>query len=304
MEKIHIYLLCRDRTIFLKECVNSLLDQNYKNYKIIISDNSKTSNVWNFFQKNYPSLDYIKRNNLDPIQHIRDILDEAKSEYLVMFHDDDVLYSGYLKHMLNKIKLDEEIGAIGCNANVIFNQHHSKISFASEIKKDVRIECPGDIFRNYMDIDKRYHVAFPSYMYRTKKLKNIRPNIKEGGKNADVSFLMEISKVAPILWVAEKLMGYRIHDGNGRNGVNIAERRSLLNYVINNTELTKKDRSVVLYRSIYLMKIISNSKKINIYNSKRISIIIKYLYTSLKSMPLKLIILQLIKKIKRIMKIG
>ena len=119
---VDIYIITRNRDNYFNEAIKSILNLNYKNFNIIISDNSTNKNISNIFNKKYNNnkIKYIKRDkNFELFEHIKCVFNESESQYLVIFHDDDVLERDYLNISMKYFKDYHKICAIGVNGIII-----------------------------------------------------------------------------------------------------------------------------------------------------------------------------------------
>lgn len=53
------------------------------------------------------------------IEHWNKVLSEVRSEYFMIFHDDDVMHPDMIRTMLNIIKKDHSLAFIATNARII-----------------------------------------------------------------------------------------------------------------------------------------------------------------------------------------
>ncbi len=247
---VTVFILSRDRPNLIIETIESVLDQTYKNFNLIISDNSIGDEVYNIIKSRYCDVKYIKRNNLTIPAHIELILSEVNTKFFVMFHDDDRMHESFLSVMLSTMKQNDHLAAIGCNANVLLDHRQTGTSFMNKPDEFIMIETPEALIKNYLTFFKNI-APFPSYFYRTDKVRGILPKISEGGKWADVSYLMKILVNGNILWLGKPLIDLRYHSKNHSGVENIPERLSLLRFIYKNTTLKPHNDSVLQYRLFY-----------------------------------------------------
>lgn len=82
---------------YLRECFNTISKQSFKNYEVIVSDNSSHSLVYELYEEYiqyFPSISYFK--NLEHIgmsANSNFAMQKCKGEYIKILHCDDLLYS-------------------------------------------------------------------------------------------------------------------------------------------------------------------------------------------------------------------
>lgn len=217
MKKLGVYLLSYKRPQFIHEAIESLLNQTYTNFDIIISENSPDDLVWNEIQKYTKDsrVQLIKRNpSLPALHHFNVVFNDCqKYEYAMLFHDDDVLRPNALGEMMMTIEKKPQASGISCNAFLINNLQRTEKYFNPYLKQITKITSPKQLIRRYI-FKKLSHTPFPSYIYRTIYLKQLSLNTQDGGKYSDTALLIKIVKQGHFIWLAQPLMYYRQHSSN------------------------------------------------------------------------------------------
>jgi hypothetical protein len=281
--KLQIWVLTRNRVNFLKETIESLINQKtIYPYQIVISDNSTDSDTESFVQLEYPELTYIRRNpTLESKEHFKKVFIESDCDFLVMFHDDDVLKENYIQEMYGLLIQNKKLAAVGCNSDLIANKTYLlKDTFLNHKGQELIFSSGRQLATFYFDYSKtESSVPFPGYMYRKSFVKLEDFEIKYGGKYADVLLLMSVANRAPILFTRKVLMSYRMHSGNDSAQHSICDRLSLLRYfiadkVFGKTSLVYRNARFNFWRIWYFSQDITDSK------FKRL-VVRKYLFISL-----------------------
>ena len=186
-----------------------------------------------YAQKN---IKYIRRNSpLRAIDHMNLVVSELNSEYSVIFHDDDILHPDYMSVMssfLNK----SDVVAVGCNC---MNFKDNILDPKNFLDSKLRINNLSSSikFNNEKDFLERYlpgnggAAPYPSYMYRTKYLKQAMLKVSVTGKHEDVSILSSLLNYGTIVWLEKPLMYYRIHASNDSVIEEITSNISFFNYM-------------------------------------------------------------------------
>lgn len=248
-----IYILCRDRWEYLHESINSIVEQLGPEDELIISDNSVSDSVKNGVSKYFPEIGYVRRlPNLSAHEHFRKIIGEAGAEFLVLFHDDDMLGDGYLAAMKRAMISDKNLAAVACNAFLVKGNAKTGIDFMGNLEGESRITEITQLLQPYFSIGSYRPAPFSGYLYRTAKIKGLFLDENHGGKYADVSFLAKILNRGPILWIFRPLMFYRLHDSNDSNTHSVGQSLSLLRYLMSHHEISRKSELVLDYKFKYL----------------------------------------------------
>jgi glycosyltransferase involved in cell wall biosynthesis len=108
--KVTIAIPTLNRAYLLKEAVDSAVNQvAYKDYDIIVVDNNPERNdeteklMWTY--SDFPHISYYKNaENLQMDGNWNRLYVLAKGEYVVMLHDDDLLYPNYLSSLFSIIE--------------------------------------------------------------------------------------------------------------------------------------------------------------------------------------------------------
>jgi len=269
---LDLYIMAFERIDFIEEAILSALKQVTKNQKIkinlIISDNS-ISNAVEFFIKNkFPELQYIRRHGLNVIEHHNSIIKESSSDYLIMFHDDDVMESNFIESGINVLESDKNFSAFACNAYILNRSSKTK-------KKLVNISHDL-IINDYMSLLDKYflrgsigHPPFSSYIYRNSFVHFDVMNFEAIGIHSDLALLISLVKQGKIYWSADCLINYRLHHNN--QIFKISERVKIINYLRLQFNIEKDSKLILNYRKSYLIQYVK--KFFSLYRIKRIFVI-------------------------------
>jgi glycosyltransferase involved in cell wall biosynthesis len=281
MSKIEIIIATFNRPNLILRAIDSVLKQTFKDFELIISDNSTNNETKNVISKNnYYNLIYKKRDKfLTGIEHLNIILNEINSEYFIIFHDDDVMHPQMISRLFSTLEKYNEILAVGCNSIInIKNRNQDKLF--SNLKNDKIIERQHQLVEAY-SINKSF-VPFPSYLYKREVAKNLRLNINNGGKFCDLAFLCEILNFGKIYFIAKPLMTYYIHKNQDTAKHEFLDKIKLINYLKNSLIENKNAINILRSENIYAeLKFVVYNKINYIIHPKRFikqsSIIYKYL---------------------------
>lgn len=284
MSEVQVIIPTYNRVNLIFKCLNSVLEQTFDDYNIIISDNSTNSETEILFKKYTNSkVVYKKRKqHLSGIEHLNLIISEVSSKYFIIFHDDDIMHPRMIENLLCFLKQNNGIAAVGCNAKLQKNKMCYYRKFG-KFKNNIIINNPIELVDSYVETKK--FVPFPSYLYNYELVRDLKLNIQNGGKYSDLAFLVDILKTGKIAFLGEILMTYFIHKGQDTSNHKFLEKILLIKYLVtikglnHNHNLIKKLRVENIYMELKTTILSANSISINQYKyfKKQKFLILKYL---------------------------
>lgn len=259
MKSLTIFILCHNRPDDARQAIQSVLAQSSPEFTLIVSDNSSNDEVEHMVKNEFPGIRYVRRTPmLKALEHFNRCMDEVSTDYFCLFHDDDVMNTNYVSVMMKSAAEYPDAIAIGCNANVErFGKLEPRTSFRT-FRKFEPIDTPQNLAQRYFSRAQSGFAPFPGYLYNRHKTGDLRLPA-EGGKYADVSWLLSLAMKAPIIWVNQPLMTYRLHAENDGNTESLRDRLRFFGFLKQNTGHFKsgllKD-----YRSFIYKKILKDRK--------------------------------------------
>ena len=210
MKDLCIYLITHNRGELIKDTIQSLIDQDCSDFKVIISDNSSNDETRRIIERmNLPiNFEYLKRSGLlSANEHINTIISEVSTKFFVIFHDDDIMLPHFVSTLYKFIEKSSYI-AVGGNAYKMFGAEKSKKTFISTAA-NVEVDNIGSLVNSY----KTGQISpFPCYIYNRELIEKEKYG-NEAGKYSDVVWLMKLLWRGLFLWISEPIMYYRIHIG-------------------------------------------------------------------------------------------
>jgi cellulose synthase/poly-beta-1,6-N-acetylglucosamine synthase-like glycosyltransferase len=231
--RIQIYILSRDRPNYLREAIHSALVSGEGLADVVVSDNSETDSVQELVRCEFREAAYIRRSPpLSALEHFRVVIEESSAEFVVFFHDDDVMTLQYVTKMVRELDCDPSIAAIACNGLVLHDDKKTKKATMTIGAGSVVIRDARTLLRPYLSFDGGGHPPFSSYMYRREALRGLYLDGMHGGKHSDVSFLTKLLRRGPIRWLGAPLIWYRVHRTNDSQTELVSDRLNWLRYLI------------------------------------------------------------------------
>lgn len=114
MATIDILIPTYNGAKFITETINSILSQNYKDFRILISDDASTDNTLKIIQQIKDKRIFILKNkkNIGYSQNLERGRKHATATYIYLMGQDDIMASNTLKNTINAFKLSKDIGAV------------------------------------------------------------------------------------------------------------------------------------------------------------------------------------------------
>lgn len=217
---IEIFILTYNRKDFLHDAIISVLNQSLGLVDITVMDNASndgTEELIKNLQIKYTNIKYHKREINNPIDNFKQAVQLASKDYMMLFHDDDILHPDYLKYALMAI-----------------NRHPTTTVVSSYYKE---FTCPNNL--NWKKVSKTIHYiksrnnfvdylcyhqnfTFSSTIYKTENLKKYVTKqsdelmeFKLMGKLCDKPMVVNsMQSDDDVIILANKyLVRYRVHPG-------------------------------------------------------------------------------------------
>jgi glycosyltransferase involved in cell wall biosynthesis len=236
LTKLTIFIQCHNRPAYARCAIESVLRQTNQDFRLVISDNSSNDELCSLVHAEFPGLDYRRRaSTLSAMEHFNTSISEADTDFLCLFHDDDLMETGYVDAMLKTIEAHPYAVAYSCNAEIIDEENVPGGESFESGDAYVVIGNPRALAGRYFSRFPNGFASFPAYIYRSSVVKGIPLNPQTGGKYSDLTWLLELSKIGPIVWSSAKLIRYRIHATNDGGLESTRDRLRLLGYLKMNT---------------------------------------------------------------------
>lgn len=200
---------------YLKESIESILNQSYKDFEFIIINDGSTDNSLNIIN-NYAQLDgrikVISRENKGLVYSLNEGLNIAKGKYVARMDADDVSLPERLKKQVDFLEKHKEIDILATKASVI-GDATEVIKSKNEEKLNMlfKSEDARKILLNYW-----YCLAHPSIMFRKSILEKLQGYKEYKSEDLDL-WLRALKANFKIYKLNEKLIEYRIHKESKSN---------------------------------------------------------------------------------------
>ena len=251
---------CHNSDRFLKEAINSVYSQTYKNWEIIFWDNNSTDLSARIAKSYDKKIRYYKTKQTDTLGKARKLaISQTSGKYLSFLDCDDMFLPEKLRV---QVSLMEGTNYCLCYGSAIIINSNGK--FMRKYKVPSR---KGMLFKNLLE---KYEINFQTVLLRKSVLDEKYCFFDDTLEySPDFNLFMKISSIYPLICTSQLLSKYRIHPNSYSSNISksiqksYTEGRYTLNYIFQKKpELLQKykcESSVAFdkmcyYEVIYLLK--------------------------------------------------
>jgi glycosyltransferase involved in cell wall biosynthesis len=273
MNSIAVILMTKDRPLMAEEALDSILNQSDSDFHLIVSDNSEFNDFEKICKDKYQSIEYRKRTPVIPSYHQHAIVvsKEVKEKFVLLFHDDDILYPDYIKSVRQVISSGGGVSCVSANAHYMINNIIDSETMI-KVKKDIIISSKEE-FANYYFAPWTVGVApLSGYLVRTNCLVRVLESSSEAlGKYSDFLYLSHLIDDGPIVWIAHPHLAYRIHSGQDNYSISRADRLKIMALFKKNPDIYGDD---ILHRYRFLFYFVWFRKNTKLHSACKYPIVL------------------------------
>jgi glycosyltransferase involved in cell wall biosynthesis len=216
-KRVTVVICAYNRTDFLRESLQSVLNQTYKDIRIVVLDDCSTEDVESVVRSfDDGRIEYIRNEkNLGLVGNWNKAFEVCDTEYLNIFHDDDRMFPWMIEKLV--WVLDNNPNVVVALSGKFFTLESSAIPSAPEKMNGLLYE-KGEFVRNICSRGANY-VVCPSAFFRKRAIDSAGMFFRDDvGLAADLYFWLEAnSKGLPLYILNSPLLEYRVHPGSFSN---------------------------------------------------------------------------------------
>ena len=223
-EQIDVLMATYNTSInYLRLQINSILNQTYKNIKLIISDDCYTKKEVLEILKEYEKKDsriklYFQDKNLGYTKNFEFLLQKSSANYISFSDHDDIWYSNKLEESIKVLK-EKDVDLIYCDAKQI--DENGKVLHNSYLKYK-NLPIINDMCNKEILAVSRHFAIGCSQLF-TKKVKELLLPYTENTMAHDWNSVYIASRLKGVYCIDKPLFEYRIHSNNAFGGRNIKQ---------------------------------------------------------------------------------
>lgn len=255
--KISIVTASYNYQDYIKETIQSVLDQTYSDWELIIVDDCSTDNsvdVIKSFSDDRIKL-FINEKNLGLAETIKLGIENATGEWIAFLESDDILREDYLEQKVNVLKQHKNLGLIFNDVelfgdNIKIKDIEKNILKKTEILKLKKYPC--NLFKEILYFNRI--LTFSSVMVNKEYLLNCDFNTPTD-KLLDWWLFIHFARKYEMYYIPEKLTKWRIHKNSY-----IYKKETTYSYPVNllaYIDIFKKEKDLKLL--MYVIPVIFSS---------------------------------------------
>ena len=209
-----IALTTYNRPNFLQESIKSILNQTFKDFDLVILDNGSTNETTSVIHSFNDTRISCVKNQTNDLEFVNNAFSYTKNDFLMIFHDDDIMEPTMLEEMIKIIKSDEEINTISCSINLINSDSKNLNKIRPRIIKD-KVWAKEKFIKQYLFLGDI--IPCPSTIFRSSIIKKYDFKYDwKVGPAVDLFLFFQINLLkGKMILLKKPLLNYRIHINQG-----------------------------------------------------------------------------------------
>ena len=221
--KVAVLLCVHNGEPFIREAIESVLNQSYKDFEFIIVENCSTDNTWQII-KSYtdPRIKAFQTNFGQLSFNLNYGLIQTKAEYIARMDADDIAKPERIERQVNYLDTHPDVVVLGTAFELFGTDEKSRIVFMPKTNEAIRRRLPF-----------RFCFCHPTVVFRREVI--LEHGAYQGGSySQDVDLWLRLSRDKTLKFanLKEPLLKYRIHPNQSKG------RRE--SYILNASQLFRE----------------------------------------------------------------
>lgn len=263
--------------LYIEESILSVINQDYPNLQIIISDDCSTDKTYEIlkrYQQLYPQIIEIQRHspNVGVAKNVSSLYPPIKGQYICWLSGDDV----YLPQKISKqvtLMSNNRDCILSFHAIDVINNTGEFLYGFNDLSLGISQSGSRDVSKKLLE--DRCFICAHAIMINRELAQNIMHR-EEVGMCSDWLLLFELAVAGKVLYMPDNLALYRRHPNNLSRTVNIVNEENVYNYVLKHypTYRVSVNKGLAQLYTMYVFKYLFNKKFIMaLYCIKKLFII-------------------------------
>ena len=219
---VSIIIPCYNAEKYIAETIQSVINQTYKNWELIVVNDGSTDNSLNIiteFAANDSRISFIDKKNTGVSDSRNKGIEKAKGDFIAFLDADDVWDFQYLEKQIENLQSNRF--TISYTACQLINHKGEKI------QKHIRGENNPQL-NDFLLQNGNYNTNPSGIVYKRQCFNEVNGFDLNLSNNADQDILIQmLAKGNTIGYIDELLWNYRIHDNNMSKNIVVLEKDTL-----------------------------------------------------------------------------
>lgn len=228
----------------LRKVIERALGQTYPNIEVIVSDNCSSDNTPELVQSfDDPRLHYYRQEtNIGPNNNFNYCLNQARGEYFLLFHDDDMIDPDFIETCMAALEPGQSVGTIFTGVRIIDQDNRV---LESHENRGAGLS-PSEFVLGWFNNTTVLYLC--STLYHTKRLKEVGGFFSKRFLYDDLVPTFTLATRFGRLDIREVKAGFRRHQGNRGSTVPIQDWMEDSLFLLDTIDRLMPDRRDVLRR--------------------------------------------------------
>jgi glycosyltransferase involved in cell wall biosynthesis len=212
MPKVSVCIPTYNSARYLRQAIETVLNQDYGDYELVVCDNASTDGTTELCRGyESPRMRYQRfEDHSNQAGSFNRCLQEARGEFITILHADDYLLPGFLKDRVNRLSGRPEIGSVFGAVEVV-DECGSVVSLNRPWPDD-KAFAPKELLPSLLC---GCLVSPPSLMVRRVIAESAGPFRTDLTWGHDWEWALRLAENAGVLYTSRVLAAYRIHSESG-----------------------------------------------------------------------------------------
>ncbi len=267
---VSVIVLTYKHEKYIKQCLDSIINQSYKNIELILINDGSPDNTDVIVQecikkleKRFINVIYVNKSNEGIVKSFNKGLDLSQGEYIVPFASDDVMFPERIELQVEYLEARKDYGLVYTDGFHVDTEGILDINAKYDEKKQfstIMSFQSGDLF-DFM-LKNLFRMPTPTICIR-RECYNVVGKYDENLLCEDPDMFIRISRKFKIGFVNQPLVLHRIHVNNSGRNPNIIEPSvmEMIRKYKNDDSLTVQQKEILL-ETLYRAAGITNLDKI------------------------------------------
>lgn len=215
MARLTVAICTYNRAKYLGASINSVIAQSYKDIKIVVYDNMSTDDTETIVRQAMTSdsrIEYIRHDpNIGAVRNFNYAMDNCDTEYLIIFHDDDIMLPNMLEVELGVMDAYKDAILCGQSMDLTTIDEHGDILKSARFTQSIKCYEQKELI-DYNIKCCASTLVCPTVMFRTALINKFRLRfLLDRGIACDWILWMNANQYGQAIVIAQDLIRYRIH---------------------------------------------------------------------------------------------